>query len=226
MLQLNIESAPYSESDFPQFNPEGYQRVLRAVEMARQSKVLAQNSEDLREATAGLRAAGDIRNAEQRIAQRNFEEERGRTFGALRSVLEGLKAARLPAPRRLEVENRLDHLITLFNLKDFAAVHKGLAAVHGLLKQGDPRARTPRRASDGTRQEARPPSLSSLLRRGESLERAGRAREAVEIYGQILGRDPQHFQARKRLQQLAGERYDRAGERGTSWARRYRRYGR
>ncbi|MCI0557978.1 MAG: hypothetical protein MN733_05745, partial [Nitrososphaera sp.] len=126
MLNLALESAAYSELDFPQFNPRGFDRVRQAVEVALQAKALAQTSGELREATNALHATIDIKNIEHQIARINFEAKRQRTFDALHAALESFRTAYLPAPRHLEVENRLDHLITLFNLKDFDAVSREL----------------------------------------------------------------------------------------------------
>jgi hypothetical protein len=42
MLRLSLESVPYTELDFPKFNPEGFHRIQQAVEVAQQQKLLAQ----------------------------------------------------------------------------------------------------------------------------------------------------------------------------------------
>lgn len=228
MLQLNRASAPYSELDFPQFNPKGFVRVRQAVEVAQQAKALAQTPEELRDATNALRAANDIKNAEQQIAQKNFQMEREKAFEMLSAALTRFSNARLPAPKRLELENRLDNLITLFNLKDFSAVYREIPGTLDMMKSMLDRPKTENHAFKRPYRGAPPPqSASSLFRHGQALERAGRTREAVEVYGQVLKRHPSHSQAINRLRQISNvttERREESKTRRISCTGKYKRY--
>jgi TolA-binding protein len=229
MLQLKRDSAPYSELDFPQFNPKGFVRVRQAVEVAQQARALAQTPEELRDATTALRAANDIKNAEQQVAQKNFETEREKAFATLASAQTRFSNARLSAPKCLEIENRLDNLITLFNLKDFDAVHREIPAMLNMMKSGPYRPNQERHTFKRADRSVPPPpqSISSLFRHGQTLERMGRAREAVEVYGQVLRQNPSHFQAINRLRQIGNVTTEQREENKTrrlSCTRRYKRY--
>jgi len=230
MLQLNKDSAPYSELDFPQFNPKGFVRVRQAVEVAQQAKALAQTPDELRAATNALRAANDIKNAEQQIAHKNFETEREKAFVMLRAALTRFSNAQLPAPKRLELENRLDNLITLFNLKDFGAVHREIRGTLDMMKSMPYRPKPERPTYRRSYRSEPPPrqSISSLFRRGQALERAGRTRAAIEVYGQVLKLNPNHFWAINRLRQISNvttERREENKPRRLLCTHRYKRYG-
>lgn len=203
MLQLNLDSAPYTELDFARFNPEGFQRVRQAVEMAQQMKTLAQSQEELREAANTLRAAAERKNLEQQIAQHNFEAERQKAYEELDGLISEFQSAFLPAPRRLDVETRIDHLITLFNLKDFAAVHKEVAQAKGMLKLRPVPFKSQRPAPQKRWDTGpTPQSATAFFQHGLQLERVGDKRGAIEAYGQVLQRNPGHFHAIQRLQRI------------------------
>lgn len=203
MLQLHKDSAGYSELDFPQFNGRGFDRVKQAVELAHQRRALAQSPEDLRDATMALRLANDIKNAEQQVARQNFEAEREKAFNALHAAVKRIDRMFLPPPTRVEIENQLDHLITLFNLKDFRTMQRRLG---GLLKRIERTSVRSRHDDSASNQRSRhrpwPQSVSSLFKRGLALERSGRRREAIEVYGQIVKRNPHHRQSIDRLRKL------------------------
>ena len=227
MLQLNRDSAQYSELDFPQFNPHGFKRVRQAVELAQQRRALAQSVEEAREATNTLRLANDVKHAEQQVALRNFETEREKTFAALSAMVNRFAKTYLPMPKRLELEQQLDHLITLFNLKDFAAVCRELDRVIKRFNNAPSRSEHDRFSfARRTRSQPKPQNVSSLFKHGLWLERAGRRREAIDIYGQVLQRNPQHWQAIDRLRQLSNVRElnNERKQRSGSWARKHRRY--
>jgi hypothetical protein len=196
--------------DFAKFNPEGFRRISTAVEMAQQTKALALDTNDLAEANNALRAAGERKRLEQQIAQKNFEAERKRAFDAVKRLLYRFKKMMMPPPRRLEIENRLDHLITLFNMKDFDAVRREASSVAATL---DRRPSFPPRFPIRNWPQDRGPkppvssgsqSVTALFQRGLALERAGKLRQAVEVYGRVLERNPNHLQAKKRLNKFNG----------------------
>lgn len=225
MLQPNIDSAPYSELDFPRFNPQGFVRVTQAVECAQQARALARTPEEMREATAALRAAADIKSAEQQVARANFEAERREAFDALSGACERAGRARLSPARRLEVENRLDYLVTLFNMKEFAAVLRESTAVP--VMTGEIREQTALRTPERRRRHALPaPTLSELFEHGRSLELDGRTREAVEVYGRIIARHPNHSQAIGRLKQIGSRQSGGTGNRRALCKVSYTRRGR
>lgn len=208
MLHLSLDNAPYSEMDFARFNFEGFRRISTAIEMAQQTRALAQDTDDLAEANNALRAAGERKHLEQQIAQKNFEAERKRAFDAVKPLLDRSKRMMMPPQRRLEIENRLDHLITLFNMKDFGAVHREAPSVAASLDRRPslppaypirdwPQDRGPKRPA-----MPRSQSVTSLFQRGLALERAGKLRQAVEAYGRVLERNPNHLQAKKRLSKI------------------------
>ena len=204
MLRLSLESAPYTELDLPKFNPEGFRSVQQAVELAQQDKALAQFPDELHWATNALRAAGERKTLEQQIAQKNFEGERQKAFQALKSLRTSFFKAHLSAARSLEIETRIDHLITLFNLKDFDAVHHEIRPVRDMLRPKAPRPLLvpgPRSCHGRT---AQPQSATTLFQKALALERSGNIRQAVEVYGQVLERNPRHFQAIHRLQCING----------------------
>jgi tetratricopeptide (TPR) repeat protein len=227
MLQLTRDSAPYSELDFPQFNPRGFIRVRQAVEVAQQRRNLAQSAEELREATNALRLANDIKNAEQHVAQKNFEVEREKAFTALDDIVRRFAKTHLPKPKSLEIENQLDHLITLFNLKDFSKVLREVGNVLQRIK-GRPARPNPDRYTSPRPFRPRPEtqSISSLYKRGLALECANRRREAIEVYGQVVQRNPRHWQAITRLRELGkvAEFNLQNKQRRPSWTRKHRRY--
>src|ERR1700687_3726571 len=111
MLDLKLESASYSELDFPLYNGPGVAAVQQAVAVAQQARALAQNPEELQKATWLMRAAADRKNHEQATAMRNFEEARKKAYEAVRKAAAGLSRSRMSGPRRLEMENTLDHLV-------------------------------------------------------------------------------------------------------------------
>lgn len=224
MLQPNIESAPYSELDFPRFNPQGFVRVTQAVECAQQAKALARTLEEMREATAALRAAADIKGAEQQVARANFEAERREAFDVLKGTFERVGRASLSPARRLEVENRLDHLVTLFNMKEFASVRRESVRISGGPEVTPERPRTVRRTPGRVREHET--TLSALFRRGLALERAGRTREAVEVYGRIIARYPNHTQAIGRLKQIGSRQASGEENRRASCTAKYTRRAR
>ena len=205
MLRLNLESALYTELDLPRFNPDGFLSVQQAVELAQQDKALAQTPDDLQRATHALRTAGERKNLEQQMAQKNFEAERQKAFWALKSLRTSFLKAHLTGARRLETETRIDHLITLFNLKDFDAVHHQIPAVKDMLRPNPPR---PVLVSPGPRSRygrtAQPQSATALFQKALALERSGNIRQAVEVYSQVLERNPRHLQAIHRLQRING----------------------
>jgi tetratricopeptide (TPR) repeat protein len=207
MLQLSKEGALYSELDFPQFNPQGFRRVRQSVEVAQQAKDLARTAEELRAATSALRLANDIKIAEQRVAERNFEAEREKAFVALDAAVERYERTVASAPNRRELEDRLDHLITLFALKDFAAVHQGLPdLMKAVNRAGKPRYQSRYRNDQAHHRSGEVQSISSLFQRAMTLERAGHQREALELYGQIVQRDSHHRPAIERLRKLGDVR--------------------
>jgi hypothetical protein len=171
-----------------------------------------------------LRAAGDIKNAEQQIARANFEAERQKAFDALCGAFERAGHARLSSARRLVIENGLDHLVTLFNMKEFASVRRESGRILGASEAHPSRPRPTQRMPDRGREPA--PTLSELFRRGLALERAERTREAVEIYGRIIARDPNHSQAIGRLKQIGSRSAGRTENRRVTCTDRYMRRGR
>lgn len=207
MLQLTLESAPYTELDFPKFNPEGFRRIHQAVELAQQQKVLAQTAEELQRATNSLRDIGERKALEQRIAQKTFEAQRNQAFSDLQRLQTAFRAAPLRGGRRLEVETRIDHLITLFHLKDFDGVISQIAAARYMLHSKAPRPMTASAATYIYRKPvASSESATALFLRGQALERAGDIRKAIEVYGQVLERNPRHFQAIHRLNRINDRR--------------------
>lgn len=135
MLRLNLESAPYTELDFQKFNPEGFRRIRHAVEMAKQQKALAQSPDELQYAVNSLRAVAERKFLEQQIAQKNFELQRGPTFEALRALQSGFRSTGLDELHRIEIENQIDHLVTLYSLKNFDAIRQQLPAVEEMLRR-------------------------------------------------------------------------------------------
>lgn len=200
MLRLSLESAPYTELDFPKFNPEGFRRIQQAVEVAQQQKVLAQGPDELQQATNSLRAVAERKGLEQQIAQKNFESRRRQTFEALQTLQSGFRSARLQGARRLEAETRIDHLVTLFNLKDFDAIMGQVLAVKNRLHRQPVRSMP---ASSSYRNVA-DQSATALFLRAQELERRGDIPQAVEVYGQVLERNPRHFQAINHLNRISG----------------------
>jgi tetratricopeptide (TPR) repeat protein len=194
--------APYTELDFPTFNPEGFRRIHQTVEMARQQKVLAQTAEELRQAANSLRAAGERKSLEHQIARNNFEAERQRSFQEIEVLQKQFRTVRLPGARRLEIETRIDHLVTLFNLKDFAAVRKGIVSVTEIL-QSKPARPVPVAPALSNRGGVAVESATSLFNQALALEQNGRTRQAVEVYGRVLERNPRHFQAIRHLQLIS-----------------------
>jgi tetratricopeptide (TPR) repeat protein len=168
--------------------------------MAQQQKTLAQTPEEMRQAIDSLRSVGDRKRLEQELARKNFDTERQKSFEAISGVQRRLRLAQLPTARRLEAETRIDHLITLFNLKDFLTVLKEAAKVTEMLQKlyrHRPMLLPPRgRVTSGAE------SATTLFHKGLALERAGNIRGAVEAYGRVLERNPQHFQAIQRLQRI------------------------
>lgn len=204
MLRLSLESAPYTELDFPRFNPEGFRRIQQAVEMAQQQKALAQSAEELQQATNWLRAVAERKSLEQQIAQKDFEAQRRKTFEALKTLQSGFRSALLQGARRLEVETQIDHLTTLFHLKDFDAVTEQVPAVKAMLRGRTLRSMpTPVTSLYGSN-AGQTQSATTLFLRARRLEQAGDVRQAVEVYGQVLERNPRHFQAIHRLNQISG----------------------
>jgi tetratricopeptide (TPR) repeat protein len=205
MLQLSLDSAPYTELDFPKFNSEGFRRIQQAVEMAQQQKALAQTAEDLQRATHSLRDIAERKSLEQRIAQKNFESQRRQTFEALQGLHQSFRSARLQGARRLEVETRLDHLTTLFHLKDFDAVTRQIPGVRSMLLGKTLRSMSAPAPSSYNGSAGQAQSATALFLRAQQLERAGDIRKAVEVYGQVLERNPRHFQAIHRLNRISGQ---------------------
>jgi tetratricopeptide (TPR) repeat protein len=200
MLRLTLDSAPYTELDFPRFNPEGFRRIQQAVEMAQQQKAFAQGADDVQQATFALRMAAERKNLEQQIAQKNFEAQRRQAFEGLKVLYASFRKTTFGGARRLEAETRIDHLVTLFNLKDFDAVLKQIPAAKDMLANKPVRFRPPVPAASNGGQ---PQSATALFLRAQQLERAGDNRRAVELYGQVLERNPRHFQAINRLNRLS-----------------------
>jgi tetratricopeptide (TPR) repeat protein len=200
MLRLTLDGAPYTELDFPKFNPNGFRRVQQGVELAQQQKALAQNSDDLRRAAEALRTAAERKSLEQQLAQRNFEATRQRTFQTLQGLITCFHSTKLFGARRLEIETRIDHLITLYNLKDFDAVQRQEVIVKGMLQTKPSVLRRPRFAQPIRHQ---PESATALFQKASAMERSGRWQQAIEAYRQVLERNPRHFQAIHRLQQLS-----------------------
>lgn len=205
MLQLSLDSAPYTELDFPKFNPEGFRRIQQAVEIAQQRKALARSAEELQQATNSLRDVAERKSLEQRIAQKNFESQRRETFEALQALHRGFRTARLQVARRLEVETRIDHLTTLFHLKDFDAVIKQIPAVRSMLHGKTHRSMSTAATSSYGGNTGQTQSATALFLRAQQLERAGDIRTALEVYGQVLERNPRHFQAIHHLNRINGQ---------------------
>ena len=168
--------------------------------MAQQQRALAQSSDELQQAAQALRAASDRKILEQQIAQKNFELERQRVFDALREYQTRLASSALWGPRRLEAENRLESLITLFNLKDFDAVRRELPDIHDLMERAKTRYHRPTMVP--TRSRPGSTSASALFEQGRACEREGRVRDAIEAYGKVLDLNPRHFQAVNRLKRI------------------------
>jgi tetratricopeptide (TPR) repeat protein len=202
MLRLSLESVPYTELDFPKFNPEGFRRIQQAVEVAQQQKLLAQGPDELQQAINSLRSVAERKALEQQIARKNFDARRRQTFEALRTLQSGFGAARLQGARRLEAETRIDHLVTLFNLKDFDAVMAQVPAVKDRLQR--PTVRSMPAPSSYRNVADQPQSATALFLRAQELERTGDIRQAVEVYGQVLQRNPRHFQAINHLNRISG----------------------
>jgi hypothetical protein len=74
-----------------------------------------------------MRSAADRKNHEQATAMRNFEDARRKAYEAVRTAATALSRSGVSGPRRLELENTLDHLVTKFGLKDFPAVEREAA---------------------------------------------------------------------------------------------------
>jgi tetratricopeptide (TPR) repeat protein len=197
MLRLTRDSAPYTELDFPKFNAEGFRRIQHAVEMAQQQRAFAQTADEVQQAAAALRMAAERKSLEQQIAQKNFEIQRNQTFERLKALRNSYHKATLKAPRRLEVETRIDHLVTLFNLKDFDTVLKQISGVQESLNERISSVRFPTPRSTDS-----PQSATALFLKAQQTEKAGDVRRAVELYGQVLERNPRHFQAIHRLNRL------------------------
>jgi tetratricopeptide (TPR) repeat protein len=168
--------------------------------MAQQQKALAQTPEELRQAAGNLRAAGERKNLEQQIARQSFEAERQKRFQDIEVLQRQFHAARLPGSRRLEIETRIDHLVTLFNLKDFAAVKKEIGNVKEMMQNRPQPAAV---ASVPSNHGGGADSATSLFNKALALERAGDVRQAVEAYGRVLERNPRHFQAIHHLQLIS-----------------------
>jgi tetratricopeptide (TPR) repeat protein len=211
MLQLKLESASYSELDFPLFNGAGFTAIQRAVEVAQQTRALAQTPEDLQKAAWMMRAAADRKNHEQEIAMRNFDGARQKAFQALRKAMDALRESSIWGPKRQEMENRVDHLVTKFSLKSFAEVERDARQL--LPRLSAPAPLTPRPIPSVSRPFTPPPvsrpvfdvpqSASAWFERGCALERHGRQAEAMEAYRQALQMNPRHFQAENHLNQLS-----------------------
>jgi len=210
MLQLKLESASYSELDFPLFNGAGFTAVQQAVEVAQQTRALAQAPEDLQKAAWMMRAAADRKNHEQEIAMRNFDASRQKAFDALRKAMDALRGSSIWGPRRQEMENRVDHLVTKFSLKSFAEVERDARQLLPRLIAPVPVA--PQPISPVVRPFSppvvrpvfeMPQSASAWFERGCALERRGRQADAMDAYRQALRMNPRHFQAENHLNHLS-----------------------
>ena len=209
MIRLTLESASYSELDFPRYNPEGFEEVHHAVELARQLKALADSPDELKTALAALREAQERKVLHQQIARRSFEGDRQRAFNALRSAIARCQKSEKNWARSHAVEDHLDHLITLYTMKEFDAVLRELPRVEQLLAPTPTETKLQPRAigSSPSWTDLQPrESATSLFRRGLAFEQQGRIAEAVEAYERCLGRSPRHFQATTRLEQLRSRR--------------------
>lgn len=214
MLDLKLESASYSELDFPIYNGPGFAAVQQAVAVAQQTRALAQNPEELQKATWLMRSAADRKNHEQTTAMRNFDEARKKAYEAVWKIAVGLSRSTISGSRRLELENTLDHLVTKFGLKNFPEVEREAAKMVTTLNS--PKLIAPhaqlrpasafRPALPPTRRE--PQSASAWFELACTLERKSRTAEAINGYRQALRLNPRHFQAENHLNRL-----NRAGAR-------------
>jgi tetratricopeptide (TPR) repeat protein len=212
MLQLRIESASYSELDFPLFNGAGFKAIQQAVELAQQARALAQTPEELQKAAWMMRAAADRKNQEQEIAMRSFNEARQTAFETLKKLAGAFDKSALWGQKRLEVENQIDHLVTKFSLKNFTEVAREagrllprLNAPTPVRPAPPPPAWLPRPARMSSAQpiSSKPQSASAWFERGCAMERKGRRSEAIEAYRQALQMNPRHFQAENHLNRLS-----------------------
>jgi tetratricopeptide (TPR) repeat protein len=217
MLDLKLESASYSELDFPIYNGPGFAAVQQAVAVAQQARALAQNPDELQKATWLMRAAADRKNHEQATAMRNFEEVRKKAYEAVRKAALGLSRSSVSGPHRLELENTLDHLVTKFGLKNFSEVERAAAQMVTTLNTPRPMAPRPQPrpapvfcpAPTSARRE--PQSASAWFELACTLERKGRTAEAINAYRQALRLNPRHFQAENHLNRLTHVRARMAG---------------
>jgi tetratricopeptide (TPR) repeat protein len=210
MIDLKLESASYSELDFPLYNGPGFAAVQQAVAVAQQARALAQNPDELQKATWLMRSAADRKNHEQAIAMRNFDMAREKAYNALRTAATRLSQSRIAGPQRLDLENTMDHLITKFGLKNFPEVERESTRVTAALTLNVPKPIPPRPAPasapvfrtnpPNTRRE--PQSASAWFEMARMLERQGRTDEAIHAYRQALRLNPRHFQAENQLNRL------------------------
>ncbi len=201
MLKLTLESATYSETDFPRFNPDGFREVRTAVDLARMKRTIGMSIDDMREASRALEMAIDRKNAEQRIAIERFERDRQACFDGLTAITASIAKVRCSALRSCQLENLRDHAVTLYGMKDFDGVRRELAKLTVQVRDAVQPARPPASRQGGVPIAA---SASSQFYRGQSLERAGRLREAVEAYHGALAIDAHHVQAKAALARLVG----------------------
>lgn len=217
MQKLEISDALFVEADFPRFNQKGFRRVKEAIELAQQKKALATDAIEIKAAAEALRAAADKRDTEQRLANKFFEIERNQTFTALSEAFERIPLRSMNGEQRRKVEQMFDHLATLYRQKEFGAIReklkkltKNVEATVGYRpasRFAPPFRDTPtNRDSHGERtawrSDREPKSITALFRSGLELERNGRVREAAEIYRQVLERNPNHLQAKNKLEAM------------------------
>ena len=201
---LTLDNALYSETDFQTFNPEGYRRVQEVIRAARDKKTLAITSEEMREAAQALQSAADLKNQEQRRARQSFERLRQQAFGAI----SGVSASAKRSPFSKHFVDRVDHLITLFNMKEFhQVVSKATKAREGSIRSGFRASRrTSRKAFPLKSISRKSPSASALFYQARTLDRQGDRRGAREHYEMCLERNPRHVQALAALARLSSHR--------------------
>jgi len=192
MLDITRDSVQFSEREFKAYNPKGYAELGESLEILEQKKALARTAEEKREICMLLDGLEQQRRLSLELAEERFRQARDRAYEEIERVRALTARKRLAGRARQEIENLLEHAVTVYAMKDFTRAGEAAARIARQIRDVGPK----------VVRFQRPDEVTRLIAVGERLEREGRLREALQVYARVLELRPEEPRVKARLQTI------------------------
>jgi hypothetical protein len=210
MHGLQRGEVQFSESDFRQYNPAGYQELLTSLVAARQKAEAAASVEEKKVAQIHLESVEQLWRLSLQLAKERFEHARDSAYKEVRGAWDGLRLSGAEVPRQ-ELQAALEQAATAFHRKDFLRAQELAGGVSRAVKGDTPELRLVPAVRPAPASALAPEQdVVELLEKALEYERSNRMAQAYRMYLRVLERQPGNAGARQRLRVVRGQAGGRA----------------